>query len=133
MPETANIVELIKTENIFIHMIVSAIKDKILAVYFLKKSNTFIERNKEVLSCFGSIQSDECDDELFIQGFKIAFWNVANNHKFGFAAIEYVSHNWKLINNISLKTKPEIVSPSAYFFYNFACLTFKPERTLIID
>lgn len=133
MPETANIVELIKTENIFIHMIVSAIKDKIIAVYFLKKSNTFIERNKEVLSCFGSIQSDECDDELFIQGFKIAFWNVANNHKFGFAAIEYVSHNWKLINNISLKTKPEIVSPSAYFFYNFACLTFKPERTLIID
>ena len=133
MPETANIVELLKTENIFIHMIVSSIKDKIIAVYFLKKSNTFIERNKEVLSCFGSIQCDDCDDDIFIQGFKIAFWNVANNHKFGFAAIEYVSHNWKLIDNISLKTKPEIVSPSAYFFYNFACLTFKPERTLIID
>ena len=133
IPETANIVELVKTENIFSHMIVSSIKDKIIAVYFLKKSNTFIERNKEVLSCFGSIQGDECDDDIFIQGFKIAFWNVANNHKFGFAAIEYVSHNWKLIDNISLKTKPEIVSPSAYFFYNFACLTFKPERTLIID
>ena len=93
MPETANIVELLKTENIFIHMIVSSIKDKIIAVYFLKKSNTFIERNKEVLSCFGSIQCDDCDDDIFIQGFKIAFWNVANNHKFGFAAIEYVSHN----------------------------------------
>ena len=134
MPETANIVELVKTENIFIYMIISAIKDRIIAVYFLKKTNTFIERNKEILSCFGSIQcEDECDDDLFIQGFKIAFWNVANQHKFGFAAIEHISHNWKLINNISLKTKAEIVSPSAYFFYNFACPTFKSERTLIID
>ena len=136
MPETANIVELVKTENIFIHMIVSAIKDRIVAVYFLKKSNTFIEKGKEILSCFGSIQSedeDECNDELFIQGFKIAFWNVANQHKFGYAAIEHISHNWKLIDNISLKTKAEIVSPSAYFFYNFACLTFKSERTLVID
>ena len=134
MPETANIVELLKTKNVFIHMIISAIKDRIIAVYFLKKSNTFIERDKEVLSCFGSIQNkDECDDELFIQGFKIAFWNVANQHKFGFAAIERISHNWKLIDNISLKTSAEIVSPSAYFFYNFACPTFNPERTLVID
>jgi hypothetical protein len=134
IPETANVVELVKTENIFIHIIISAIKDRIIAVYFLKKSNTFIERNKEVLSCFGSIQSkDECDDDLFIQGFKIAFWNVANQHKFGFAAIERISHNWKLIDNISLKTTAEIVSPSAYFFYNFACPTFNPERTLVID
>ena len=136
MPETANIVELVKTENIFIHMIVSAIKERIVAVYFLKKSNTFIERDKEVLSCFGSIQSenkDECNDELFVQGFKIAFWNVANQHKFGYAAIEHISHNWKLIDNISLKTKAEIVSPSAYFFYNFACPAFKSERTLVID
>lgn len=134
MPETANIVELVKTENIFIHMIISAIKDRIIAVYFLKKSNTFIEKDKEILSCFGSIQSEyDCDDDLFIQGFKIAFWNVANQHKFGFAAIEHISHNWKLIDNISLKTKAEIVSPSAYFFYNFACPTFKSERTLVID
>ena len=134
MPETANLVELVKTENVFIRMIVSAIKDRIVSVYFLKKSNTFIERNKEVLSCFGSIQSeDECNDKLFIQGFKIAFWNVANQHKFGYAAIERISHNWKLIDNISLKTKAEIVSPSAYFFYNFACPTFNSERTLVID
>ena len=134
-PETANLVELVKTENVFIQVTISAIKDRIIAAYFLKKSNTFIERDKEVLSCFGSIQSDECEcnDELFIQGFKIAFWNVANQYKFGYAAIEHVSHNRKLIDNISLKTKAEIVSPSAYFFYNFACPTFNSERTLVID
>jgi len=133
MPETANIIELVKTANIFIRILVSALEDKIIAVYFFRKSNTFIEKNMEILSCFGSIQNDKCNDDCFIQGFKIAFWDVANNYKFGFAAIERISHNWKLIDNISLKTKADIVTPSAYFFYNFAYPTFKSERTLVID
>ena len=133
MPEIANIVELVKTANIFIRIIVSALEDKIISAYFFRKSNTFIEKNMEILSCFGSIQNDKCNDDCFIQGFKIAFWDVANNYKFGFAAIERISHNWKLIDNISLKTKADIVTPSAYFFYNFAYPTFKSERTLVID
>ena len=117
----------------FIRIIVSALEDKIISAYFFRKSNTFIEKNMEILSCFGSIQNDKCNDDCFIQGFKIAFWDVANNYKFGFAAIERISHNWKLIDNISLKTKADIVTPSAYFFYNFAYPTFKSERTLVID
>ena len=32
-----------------------------------------------------------------------------------------------------IKTKPSIISPTAYFFYNFAYLTFKPEKVLIIN
>ena len=32
-----------------------------------------------------------------------------------------------------LKTNPLIKSPTAYFFYNFAYPTFKPDKSLIIN
>jgi hypothetical protein len=128
--DISNIIELIKTKNIFIYVIL--INDEIISSYFYRKSCTFIEKGLEVLTCFASINN--CDsDELFIQGFKISFWKTAEKNKFGFAAIENISHNNIIINNLLLKTTPLVISPTAYFFYNFAYSTFKPEKVLIIN
>ena len=127
--EVSNIVELIKTKNIFINIIVS--DDKIVAVYMFRKTCVQIEKNIEVLSCFASISNIE--DNIFIQGFKISFWKIAAENYFGFCAIEDISDNFIFINNIKLKTKPLVISPTAYFFYNFAYPTFKPNKVLIIN
>jgi predicted GNAT family acetyltransferase len=128
--DISNIIELIKTKNIFIYTIL--INNKIICAYFFRKSCTFIEKGLEVLSCFASI--NDCDsDELFIHGFKISFWKIAEINNFGFSAIENISHNNIIINNLLLKTHPLIISPTAYFFYNFAYHTFNPEKVLIIN
>ena len=127
--EVTNIIELIKTNNIFIYVIL--LDDEIICAYFFRKTCTFIEKNMEVLSCFASINN--CDDNIFIQGFKISFWKIAAEKYFGFAAIEEISHNNIIINNLKIKTTPLIVSPTAYFFYNFAYPTFKSDRVLIIN
>ena len=89
-----------------------------------------IEKGLEVLSCFASIC--DCEHDIFIQGFKISFWKIAAENYFWFSAIENVSHNYILNNNIILKTKPLITSPTAYFFYNFAYQTFRPEKVFIL-
>jgi hypothetical protein len=127
--ESTNIIELIKTKNIFIYAILC--DEEIFCCYFFRKSCVQIEKGLEVLSCFASIC--HCEQPVFIQGFKISFWKIAAENYFGFSAIENVSHNDILINNIMQKTKPLIVSPTAYYFYNFAYPTFKPEKTLIIN
>lgn len=127
--EITNIIELIKTKNIFIYAILC---DEIIqCCYFFRKSCVQIEKNIEVLSCFASICS--CDENIFIQGFKISFWKIAAENYFGFSAIENISHNDILINNIILKTQPLIISPTAYFFYNFAYSTFNSKKTLIVN
>jgi hypothetical protein len=105
--------------------------DEIICAYFFRKTCIFIEKNMEVLSCFASINN--CDDNIFIQGFKISFWKIAAEKYFGFAAIEEISHNNIIIDNLKIKTTPLIVSPTAYFFYNFAYPTFKSDRVLIIN
>ena len=127
--EVTNIIQLIKTKNIFVYVIM--VDDKIICAYFFRKSCVQIEKNMEVLSCFASICS--CDDDIFIQGFKISFWKIAAENYFGFAAIENISHNNIIIENLLQKTKPLIQSPTAYFFYNFAYHTFKPNKVLIIN
>jgi hypothetical protein len=127
--EVTNIIELIKTKNIFIYTIL--LDDKIICAYFFRKTCTFVEKNMEVLNCFGSIK--ECDDNIFIQGFKISFWKIASENYFGFAAIEEISHNNIIIANLKIKTHPLIISPTAYFFYNFAYSTFHSEKVLIIN
>jgi GNAT superfamily N-acetyltransferase len=97
----------------------------------LIKSCVQIEKGMEVLSCFASISVVE--DNIFCQGFKISFWKIAAENYFGFCAIEDISDNNIFINNIRLKTKPLVISPTAYFFYNFAYPTFKPSKVLIIN
>ena len=129
--DISNIIELIKTKNIFIYVIL--FNDNIICAYFYRKSCVFIEKKLEVLSCFASINQSLENNELFIQGFKISFWKIAEKNYFGFAAIENISHNNIILQNIMIKTKPSIISPTAYFFYNFAYLTFKPEKVLIIN
>jgi hypothetical protein len=127
--EVTNILELIKTKNIIIYAVIC---DEIIqCCYFFRKTCVEIEKGLEVLSCFASICN--CEHDIFIRGFKISFWKIAAENYFGFAAIENVSHNDIIINNIILKTKPLIISPTAYFFYNFAYPTFKSDKVLIIN
>jgi hypothetical protein len=127
--EVSNIIELIKTKNIFIYVIM--VDDNIVCAYFFRKSCVQIQKGMEVLSCFASIC--DCDDKLFIQGFKISFWKIAAENYFGFSAIENISDNNIIIDNIKTKTKPLIISPTAYFFYNFGYPTFKSNKVLIVN
>jgi hypothetical protein len=87
----------------------------------------------EVLSCFASINESNKFNNIFIHGFKLSFWIIADKNYFGFCAIENISHNNIIIDNLRLKTKPTIVSPTAYFFYNFAYPTFKSEKVFILN
>jgi hypothetical protein len=129
MPDVSNIVELIKTRNIFVNVVL--LDDQIQCAYFFRKSCVSVEKGMEVLSCFASINS--ADTDIFVHGFKISFWTIADKNKFGFSAIEDVSHNRAIINNLIKKTHPLIVSPTAYFFYNFAYRTFNSSKCFIVN
>jgi GNAT superfamily N-acetyltransferase len=130
MSEVANIIELIKTKNIFICTLF--LENEIIAAYFYRKTCVFIEKGLEVLTCIASIKG-KVDTDIFIQGFKISFWKIAAENNFGFAALEDISDNDMIIQNIKKKTAPLIVSPTAYFFYNFIYSTFNAKRVFILN
>jgi hypothetical protein len=131
-PEISNLMELVATKNLFVKMLV--IDGNIEVAYIFRKTCTFIEKDKEIISCIASINSETLSRDTFIKGFKMALWSIIKEHRnFGYLVIEDISDNTCIINNICVKTHPLVVSPSAYFFYNFAYSPFKSERCLIIN
>ena len=131
-PEISNIVELIESKNVFIKMLV--IGGNIEAVYIFRKTCTYIENEKEILSCIGSINGNILTTEEFIKGFKVSLWSIIKDNKnFKYVTVEDISDNTCIINNICIKTHPIAISPMAYFFYNFAYNSFKSGKCLIIN
>lgn len=131
-PEISNIIELVSTNNLFIKMLV--IDGNIEAAYIFRKTCTFIEKDKEIISCIGSINGSVLTRDEFIKGFKISLWSIIKDYNnFKYLTIEDISDNMCIINNICLITHPMVISPMAYFFYNFAYSPFKSEKCLIIN
>ena len=129
-PELSNVLELIKTDNIYIYYLLDSLNENVIAAYFFKKTSTFISKGKECLSFFGSINQTE--DSLFILGFKTALSTIIPKTEFYYLALENISHNGIIVNHLlDFYIKPDIDSPTAYFFYNFAYHTFRPEKTFI--
>jgi hypothetical protein len=146
LPTMSNLIELVATENLFIKMLVSS--GDLVATYIFKKTCTFIEKDKEIISCIASFyHSSTLSKDIFIQGFKVALWSIIEDNEkekkkkkesnnfsiFGYLVVEDISDNHYIIENIKKKTHPIAVSPTAYFFYNFAYNPFKSERVLIVN
>jgi hypothetical protein len=130
--EISNLMELVTTKNMFVKMLI--IHGNIVGAYIFKKSCTFIEKDKEIISCIASICGPNLFREEFIQGFKVSLWSILKDHSnFKYLVVEDISDNNVIIENISIKTSPIITSPTAYFFYNFAYSPFKSEKCLIIN
>ena len=132
MVEISNIMELIKTCNIYVYMIIQKQEQDVLCAYFFRKSCTMIKKDSEALSCFASINNCQVD-ELFIHGYKVALSKICEKkNDFKFAVLEDISDNNILIQNLKLRTVPFVISPTAFFFYNFAYHTFNSNKVLVI-
>lgn len=130
IPEMTNLISLVKSKNMYIYMLMTDME--IEAVYIFKKTCTTIEKRKEILTLIASINTIELTK--FIQGFKNVLWEILLNHpNYHYLAIEDISNNNYIINNIKEKTHPTFESPTAYFFYNYARSPFNSNRALIIN
>lgn len=130
LPEYSNILELINTGNIYIYYVLE--EDEIQCVYFFRKTCIYIKEGAEALTCFASICLPEVT--YFVQGFQNVIAEITKKHtSFQYAVIENISHNFSLCENLLEHNKPLIISPTAYFFYNFAYTPFQPGKCLIIN
>jgi hypothetical protein len=110
------------------------INGNIVAVYIFRKTCTFIEKEKEIISCIAAINGEVLTRDDFVKGFNVSLWSIIKEHKnFNYVTIEDISDNECIINNICIKTHPIAISPMAYFFYNFAYNSFKSGKCLIIN
>jgi hypothetical protein len=125
--DASNLVELIKSKNLFIYMVVN--HDVIICAYFFKKTCLFKNKELEILSLTGSIKN--CNNDVFVHAFKICFWKIAADNYMGYAMLENISHNNIIIDNLCLKTKPQLITDIAYYFYNFIYNSFQSNKVFV--
>ena len=131
-PTISNLIELIDTKNIIIKMIIS--NGVFVSAYFFRKTCTYIEKDKEIISCIASINTSKLSNDEFIRGFKLSLLSIINKYNnYHYLSIEDISDNLYIINDICINTHPMIISPMAYFFYNFAYAPFKSNKCFIIN
>ncbi len=98
-PEISNIIDLVRSKNIFVKMLV--VNAEIVAIYIFRKTCLFIEKEKEVLSCICSVNGNILSKNEFIDGFKVSLWSIIKEHNnFRYLTVEDISDNTCIINNI---------------------------------
>jgi GNAT superfamily N-acetyltransferase len=122
---TPQFLELLRTENIFVYLVVEDLD--VLAAYFFKDTCTFINYNERLIGCIGSITSKFLSKQQFCEGFESALYDLSQTKLFSHAVIEHISHN----HNFKKNTDTEFVTMS-YFFYNFIHSTLRPHEVLIL-
>jgi GNAT superfamily N-acetyltransferase len=135
IPEMTNINSLMKSKNIFIYLLVQQVVG-VVGCYFFKKSCTQIEKDKEALICFASVNGLEPEPEpkLFACGFKIALSHIClkKDSSYHYVVVEEICDNDIIVANLKLKTLPQTTIPAAYFFYNYAYPTLDKKNFFIV-
>jgi len=133
-PTIANVFELMKTKNLFVYYLLNKKDQTIQGAYFFKDSCMMIDERGKALTCIASVFV--CDVQIFIRGFKNAFWQIVKTNpdaRFGYCVVENTSDNSYILGNLLEKSTPLIVSPAAYFFYNFAFPTMPSSKTFVLS
>jgi len=153
MPDVSNIINMIKTENIYIYGVING--TYLSAVYVFRKPNLYYER-EEALECIMSIDgfinndnnhnnhnndnncnNSQNNNNSFITGFNISLNKIKEKLKTTILLVENTSNNNKIkyyLNNLFIIQKNDILfeSPTAFFLYNYVSYSIPSEKLLML-
>jgi ribosomal protein S18 acetylase RimI-like enzyme len=130
-PSLSNLAGLIKTENVYVYLLIE--NHEVLSAHFFKKQCSYVEEDKEILNCFVSIISRNISMEIIEVGFIECTKKIVTKYpSYSVLLVEDKSNNVELNKQLFVDVRPMYKIPCAYYFYNFAYPSFKPEKTLIM-
>ena len=130
LPDISCLINLIKKETYYVYGHIN--KDKLLSCYFFKDSEMVYNENnteKKALDFFASIHGIEIDKNVFINSLNNILVNFNKNYHY--LTIEYISDNI-LFEDYFSNSNITIVSPTAYFLYNYVTKPIMANKCLII-
>ena len=137
LPDITNLISLIKKGNIKAYCLVdkstcAGTGTGIISCYIFKISNTSYN-GQRAIECIATISS--CHNTIFISGFSLALQKMPD---VTLVLVEDTSHSNILLsatitNKLNIKNNiTKFISPTAFFFYNYASYSFKKNDILII-
>lgn len=131
LPDVTSIMNLIKTKNIVIYALLDKAHGQIVSCYFFRIIELFYG-DQRAIECFSTILGStektilNTMSDIFIKGFLMSLQKL----KADIILLEDTANTNIIINHI--KVPPRFVSPTAFFFYNYACYSVKKNDFLIL-
>jgi hypothetical protein len=130
LPDVSNITHLLKTNNIVIYGILQKTTQTIVAVYVFRSMELFYH-GKKTVECIMIVSSPACSEKLLSQGFQQALHNYqSSTASVGMLLLDELAD--AAIVRKQLPIKPYFASPTALYFYNYACYTCKSNKAMIL-
>ena len=127
-PDIGNIIELIKTGNLYIFVLVEI--TKIIGMY-IYRNGTCISNKRKVLELIGSINTGS-NPFYFILGAKETAIALNKREDYEELIIENVSNNNTIISNLLLTHNYIFKSSTSYYFYNYISQSYDANKSLVI-
>ena len=125
LPDVTNFTHLIKTNNLKVYGLLE--QHSMIALYVFRNTEQYYG-NEKASECIATLSA--CAPTLFRTGFRLALQQLKN---VSLVLIEDTAHANILLEPFT-KTTPglKFISPTAFFFYNYACYSFSKNDVLII-
>ena len=136
VPELGTLVNLLKTNNIFIYGIIS--NNSLVACYVFKYQYLIYNENEHTIDCIASINALKDNNGLFYSGFKLSLCSVIKkslelNRPIKRFLIENTSHKHIIVDYLNaIIPSPYFKSPCAFFLYNYISYTKQPSSCFIL-
>lgn len=128
--EIISIIELILKSKILIYILLD--KDRPVCCYILRNSSCSVECDIKCMELIGTINISN-SDSTFLIGFKTVCRRIESKYNIGRILMETTGDTHTLVREIT-KYKIDIKSqcPTAFFLYNYAHYSIKPEKCFFL-
>jgi hypothetical protein len=139
----SSLLEAIATKNIYIYCVLSkdigggggGVDASVMSIYGFKRSCVTIN-NKEILTSYFSIKNAATSNDLFYYCFLDTIKDINKrmsiSSPYRLVAIENITDNQLILDQINVYCRPFVRSPTAYFLYNYVCIPVKSNKCVII-
>lgn len=130
LPDVTSLTHLIKRGNIKIYCLTNAVgsTSNIIACYIFRLLELTYD-GKKTCECIATINASTID--LFHYGFHQACTILKDKQTISLLLMEETAHTSTLLTP-TIKSLIQFTSPTAFFFYNYACYTLKGRECLIV-
>lgn len=130
LPDVSSCLNLIKLEKLLVYGIL--LGNELIATYVFRPLELYYE-GKKTVECIAIISNCKTS-EVLVAGFNMSLLRCKTKCSADILLIEGTAHSHAVIEALLKNTSvfKKFTSPTAFYLYNYACYSFKKERTLLI-
>ena len=109
--------------------------NKLISIYIFRDLQLTYDNGEKTVECVCSLKLEdrECSNNIFFTGYMSALKMIIKELPVRWLLLEETAHNGIIVGELNkLQLPKKFISPTAFFFYNFAAHSVPAEQVMLI-